>query len=134
MSFLECDGAYAVQDGREEVSESDVERSGATRDAPVVSTAMHLPLAIDASHTPPVEVFPVSEFPPESEANAMPFFAARILALLLALAAVVLVPAAQAADAAAPTEVSYQSGPETVHALLYTPAGDTGRESIRPSS
>jgi carboxymethylenebutenolidase len=56
----------------------------------------------------------------------MPAFATRIPALLFALAAVVLLPAAHAADAAAPTEVSYQSGPETVHALLYSPAGAPG--------
>jgi carboxymethylenebutenolidase len=46
-------------------------------------------------------------------------------ALLFLLAAAVLLPPAHAAVAAsAPVEVSYPSGPETVHALLYKPAAD----------
>jgi carboxymethylenebutenolidase len=44
-------------------------------------------------------------------------------ALLLSLAVIVPLPAALAADSAHPIEVSYPSGPETVHALLYPPAG-----------
>jgi carboxymethylenebutenolidase len=44
-------------------------------------------------------------------------------AILLAVAVVITLPAARAADATAPVEVSYPSGPETVHALLYSPAG-----------
>jgi carboxymethylenebutenolidase len=57
-----------------------------------------------------------------TEAKAM---SARAVlhALLLSLAAVVLLPAAHAANSANPIEVSYPSGPETVHALLYAPAG-----------
>ena len=45
----------------------------------------------------------------------------RVTAILLALAPTILLPAARAADATAPRDVSYQSGPETVHALLYQP-------------
>jgi carboxymethylenebutenolidase len=49
----------------------------------------------------------------------------RVAAILFALAATILLPAAHAADTAgaAPVDVSYPSGPETVHALLYSPAG-----------
>ncbi len=50
--------------------------------------------------------------------------AVRFHALLLTLAAVFLLPAARAADPTKPVDVSYPSGPETVHAVLYTPAGD----------
>ncbi|MGB9416416.1 MAG: dienelactone hydrolase family protein [Acidobacteriaceae bacterium] len=47
----------------------------------------------------------------------------RVAAILFALALTILLPAAHAADSTAPRDVSYQSGPETVHALLYSPAG-----------
>jgi carboxymethylenebutenolidase len=47
----------------------------------------------------------------------------RIHAILFALAAALVLPAARAAGSTAPVEVSYPSGSETVHALLYTPAG-----------
>lgn len=55
----------------------------------------------------------------------MPAFTIRVHAMLFALAATILLPAAGAAEpaAAAPVEVSYPSGPETVHAFLYSPAG-----------
>jgi carboxymethylenebutenolidase len=53
----------------------------------------------------------------------MPAFATRLPAMLLVLAATMLLPAAHAADATAPTDISYKSGSETVHALLYRPAG-----------
>jgi len=65
--------------------------------------------------------------------------AIRIHALLLALAAAVLLPGARAAKpaenvpagavpaATAPVDVSYSSGPETVHALLYAPAGGAAK-------
>jgi carboxymethylenebutenolidase len=60
----------------------------------------------------------------------MPVHTLRLHAILFALAAAVLLPAARAAEpartvpaATAPVDVSYPSGPETVHALLYTPAG-----------
>jgi carboxymethylenebutenolidase len=60
----------------------------------------------------------------------MPAPTIRLHALLLALAAAVLLPAARAAEpagavpaATAPVDVSYPSGSETVHALLYTPTG-----------
>jgi carboxymethylenebutenolidase len=52
----------------------------------------------------------------------MSAFAAGMSALF-AFAAMILLPAARAADAIAQTDVSYKSGPETVHALLYNPAG-----------
>jgi carboxymethylenebutenolidase len=57
----------------------------------------------------------------------MPAFATRLPAMLLVLAATMIFPAARAAGspAAAPVNVSYPSGPETVHALLYSPAGGT---------
>jgi carboxymethylenebutenolidase len=48
------------------------------------------------------------------------------LAITVLIAATVLLPAADAAaSASAPVQVSYPSGSETVHALLYKPAGDT---------
>ncbi|MDQ1453727.1 MAG: carboxymethylenebutenolidase [Acidobacteriaceae bacterium] len=57
----------------------------------------------------------------------MPAHTIRLHAILFALA--ILLPAARAAGAAAtapaataPVDVSYPSGPETVHALLYSPA------------
>ena len=65
----------------------------------------------------------------------MSALAVRIHPLLLALAAAILLPSARAAEptgtepagtvpaATAPVDVSYPSGPETVHALLYAPAG-----------
>jgi carboxymethylenebutenolidase len=53
----------------------------------------------------------------------MPAPAVRLHALLLGLAAAFLLPAARAADPTKPVDVSYPSGPETVHAVLYTPAG-----------
>jgi carboxymethylenebutenolidase len=61
----------------------------------------------------------------ESEANTMRALTTRVAATLFALAATILFPAAHAADAAtaAPVDVSYPSGPETVKALLYSPAG-----------
>ncbi len=50
--------------------------------------------------------------------------AVRIHTILFALAAtVLLLPAARAADSSKPVDVSYPSGPETVHGLLYAPAG-----------
>jgi carboxymethylenebutenolidase len=60
-------------------------------------------------------------------------FAARVPAMLLVLAATMLLPAARtgASPAAAPVDVSYPSGPETVHALLYRPAG--GPEAKHPA-
>jgi carboxymethylenebutenolidase len=49
----------------------------------------------------------------------------RLHPLLFLLAVAVVLPPAHAAGAAAsPVEVSYASGPETVHALLYKPAGE----------
>lgn len=56
-------------------------------------------------------------------------FTTRVAATLIALAATILLPAARAADAitVAPVDVSYPSGPETVHALLYNPADATGK-------
>lgn len=49
----------------------------------------------------------------------------RLRSVLLPLAALLLLPAAYAAD---PVDVSYPSGSETVHGMLYTPAGgETGR-------
>jgi carboxymethylenebutenolidase len=50
----------------------------------------------------------------------------RAPAVLIALAAAILFPVFPVAHAASPTDpvnVSYQSGTETVHALLYSPAG-----------
>jgi carboxymethylenebutenolidase len=72
--------------------------------------------------------------PAGTEAKAMTAFATRVHALLFVLAAAVVLPAAHAADAAAaaaPVDVSYPSGSETVHALLYSPAG--GRGAKRPA-
>jgi carboxymethylenebutenolidase len=50
--------------------------------------------------------------------------ATRVHTFLLALTAGAVLPVAHAAGAtgAAPVDVTYQSGPETVHALLYSPA------------
>jgi carboxymethylenebutenolidase len=61
----------------------------------------------------------------ESEVHTMRALTTRVAAILFALAATILLPAAHAADTAgaAPVDVSYPSGPETVHALLYSPAG-----------
>jgi carboxymethylenebutenolidase len=59
----------------------------------------------------------------------MTAFATRVHALLFVLAAAVILPAARAADpaaAAGPVDVSYPSGSETVHGLLYSPAGGRG--------
>jgi carboxymethylenebutenolidase len=47
----------------------------------------------------------------------------RAPAVLIALAATILFPVAHAASPTDPVNVSYQSGTETVHALLYSPAG-----------
>ncbi len=47
----------------------------------------------------------------------------RAPAVLIALAAAILFPVAHAASPTDPVNVSYQSGTETVHALLYSPAG-----------
>ena len=59
--------------------------------------------------------------------------ATRAATLLLTIAAAVPLPVvSHAADAAAPKEVSYQSGPETVHGLLYSPR--RRRESTPQSS
>ena len=49
--------------------------------------------------------------------------ATRAATLLLTIAAAVSLPVvSRAADAAAPKDVTYQSGSETVHGLLYSPA------------
>ena len=55
----------------------------------------------------------------------MPALTGRVRATLFALAATILLPLAHAADTAAPApvNVSYPSGSETVHALLYRPVG-----------
>jgi carboxymethylenebutenolidase len=54
----------------------------------------------------------------------MSAFAARISTMLFAFAATIILPPARAAGTPAePVSVSYPSGPETVHALLYSPAG-----------
>jgi carboxymethylenebutenolidase len=67
----------------------------------------------------------MSLIPSDSEVNAMPAFRTRISAMLFALATILLIPGVHAADPpqGAPVNVSYSSGPETVHALLYSPAG-----------
>ena len=59
----------------------------------------------------------------------MSAFANRAHAMVFALAVAILVPVAHAADpvAAAPVDVSYPSGSETVHALLYSPAGGAAK-------
>lgn len=53
--------------------------------------------------------------------------AVRIHAVLIALATLLLVSTARAADSTKPVEVSYPSGAETVHALLYAPAGGAAK-------
>jgi carboxymethylenebutenolidase len=63
-----------------------------------------------------------------TEAAAMSASPIRASAMLFTLAATFLLPAARAADAIAPKDVSYPSGGETVHGLLYAPAGaSTGK-------
>src|ERR1700756_2382434 len=58
----------------------------------------------------------------------MPASPIRASAMLFTLAATFLLPAARAAVAIAPKDVSYPSGGETVHGLLYAPAGaSTGK-------
>jgi carboxymethylenebutenolidase len=65
----------------------------------------------------------------ESEANVMSALTNRARAMVFALAVAMLFPVAHAADAAAgtPVDVSYPSGSETVHALLYSPAGGAAK-------
>lgn len=53
----------------------------------------------------------------------MPAFLIRSRSMMFALAACFAISAAHAADTATPQDVSYPSGSETVHALLYAPAG-----------
>ena len=55
----------------------------------------------------------------------MPPLVTRTRSLLLLLSACLAATAVHAADAAEPQEVSYPSGSETVHALLYAPAGSS---------
>jgi carboxymethylenebutenolidase len=58
----------------------------------------------------------------------MTAFAARAATLLLTFAAAASLPGiARAADSAGPKEVSYQSGSETVHGLLYSPSSAAGK-------
>jgi carboxymethylenebutenolidase len=59
----------------------------------------------------------------------MSAFANRTHAMVFAFAVAILVPVAHAADpvAAAPVDVSYPSGSETVHALLYSPDGGSAK-------
>jgi carboxymethylenebutenolidase len=86
-----------------------------------------LPVAARKRHTPRVTVF-LFDFLSESEANVMPAFKNRAHAVLFALAVAMLFPVAHAADTAAtPVDVSYPSGSETVHALLYSPAGGAAK-------
>lgn len=84
----------------------------------------HLPPVTLTDHTPQVIVFLFSTF--LDRWPLMPAFLTRLPALLLALAVTALLPAAHAADAAAPKDVSYPSGTETVHALLYQPSKSAG--------
>jgi carboxymethylenebutenolidase len=51
----------------------------------------------------------------------MPGFRTPVYTMLLALAAALILPVARAADSTAPLAVSYPSGSETVHGLLYQP-------------
>jgi carboxymethylenebutenolidase len=65
----------------------------------------------------------------------MTSFTIRVHAFLFALAASVLLPAAHAAaPAAGPADVSFQSGSETVHALLYSPAGAPASPAGAPAA
>jgi carboxymethylenebutenolidase len=62
----------------------------------------------------------------ESEADVMPALTNRTRAILLALAATVIIPAAQAIEPTSPVGVSYPSGSEMVHAFIYFPADSGG--------
>ena len=53
----------------------------------------------------------------------MQAFLTRIRAIVILLTAAFLLSPVWAADTAAPTKVSYPSGSETIHGLLYAPAG-----------
>jgi carboxymethylenebutenolidase len=86
---------------------------------------MDLPVDAYTRHTPRVADFYFVSLS-GTEAHFMPAFTNRVHAMLFALAALIVsFPAAHAAEApaATPVDVSYPSGSETVHGLLYSPAG-----------
>ena len=134
MSIHDCDGADAVQDGRNKGLASQALRfCGVTQLAKATNLLQAMGLASYGIH-PPYSSRRFFSIFSLSEANNMPTSTmptsktrvlARVQAMLFALAAALIVlPAAHAANtAAAPVDVSYPSGPETVHALLYAPAG-----------